>query len=237
MSIRDLIQESINKFQFVFDVFPNNGNYQPLPWLGLNKGKRGEGTIARWQAIEASLSDHTILSAMDIGSNLGYFCFSLSQKGIPVMGVDMDSRFLRIAQYASRKLKASRVGLCNLVINTETVRLLPQVDLILLLSVWHHWVREYGLETASQILAAVWQKTNKVLFFETGELEMPSEFGLSVMGDSPKEWLMNYLGTLCANSEIVHLGQFKAFAPLGNEERHVVLRNMFKVTRRGEMLP
>ncbi len=230
MGIRATFQEVVDEFQFIYDVFPN-GNYQPLPWLGLNTGQRGEGTKARWRAIEASLTHHSISSAMDIGCNLGYFCFSLAQKGIPVLGIDMDSRYLRIAQYASRKIRTPIVGLCNMVVNVETVPLLPKVDLVLLLSVWHHWVREYGLDAAGQILSAVWEKSNKVLFFETGEMEMPPEFGLSAMGASPREWLEGYLSTICVGSEIVHLGQFKAFAPFGNENRNVVYRNLFKVIR------
>lgn len=233
MSIRTVFQKVIDKFQFVYDVFPH-GNYQPMPWVGLNKGKRCTGTIARWQAIEASLTEHDIKSAMDIGCNLGYFCMALSQKGIPVLGIDRESRFIRIAQYASQKFDTPRVALCNMEINIETVGLLPNVDLVLLLSVWHHWVRECGLRVAGQFLSAVWEKSNKVLFFETGETEMTPDFGLSVLGNSPKEWLMNYLSTVCVGSDIVHLGLFKAFAPLGNERRNVVYRNLFKVVRLNE---
>jgi len=230
MGIRATFQKVIDEVQFQYDVFPRS-DYQPLPWVGINQAQRGEGTSARWKAIEASLIDQSIHSGMDIGCNLGYFCFALAQKGVPMLGVDMDSRYIRIAQYASGKLGLSTVGLCQMMINTETVSLLPSVDLILLLSVWHHWVRAYGLDQASQILSALWKKTERVLFFETGETEMSADFGLPAMGDSSREWVENYLRTTCVGADIVHLGQFKAFAPLGNENRNVVYRNLFKIAR------
>jgi hypothetical protein len=70
-------------------------------------------------------------------------------------------------------------------VNTETTCLLPHTDVVLLLSVWHHWVKVYGFESATQILSGLWERCNKVLFFETGENEMPADFGLPSMGDSP----------------------------------------------------
>jgi hypothetical protein len=233
VDIRDIFQQVIDALQFRFDIFPRL-YYEPLPWLGLDSAKRGEGTTARRQAIEPLLTDYCIKSAMDVGCSVGYFCFTLGLKGIPALGVDMDARALRVAQYTSRKLKTSNVGFCNMVVNAETVRLLPNVDLALVLSIWHHWVRLYGLAAAGEILSAIWNKCSKVLVFETGETEMPAEFALPDMGASPREWLTNYLGSQCVGSKIGHLGVFKAFAPFGDENRNVVYRNLFAIVRTSE---
>jgi SAM-dependent methyltransferase len=235
MSIRDKVQQTIDALQFRFDVFPTL-YYQPLPWLGLKKAKRGAGTEARWAAIESTLNDATsgsaIDSALDIGCNVGYFCFSLASKGIPTLGVDRDDRLVRIAQHAARQLRAHSVGFCKMDLTPDTIRLLPNVDLVLLLSVWHHWVRGYGLEAASEMLAAVWNKSQKVMFFETGEAEMPTEFGLAMLKSSPRHWLEDYLYAMCADAQVTWLGSFKAFAPQGDETQKVVYRNLFKITRR-----
>lgn len=230
MDLRAALQRVIDEVQFRYDILPKL-YYQPLPWLGLNHARRGEGTRARWEAIEHALAGQPIGSAMDIGCNVGYFCFALGLKGVPIIGIDMDSRLLRIAQYTSRKLGSPPIGWCNMVVNRETARLLPQVDLVLLLSVWHHWVQAYGLAVAGEILSMVWARSNRVLFFETGEAEMPDEFGLPDMGATPRDWLADYLRGVCAGAEIVHLGRFKAFAPCGDERRGVVYRNLFKVAR------
>ena len=230
--IRNTIQKVLDEIQFRFDVFPGAG-YQPLPWVGINKAKRGEGTKARLEAIETSLTGLDIRSGMDIGCNSGYFCFGLAQKGIPMLGIDMDAQNIRIAHYAYEKIGKQTIALCRMAINTETLCLLPTVDLVLVLSIWHHWIRSYGLDVASQILSTLWEKSGKVLYFETGEDEITADFGMPDMGESPRSWLENYLGTICVGSEIIHLGQFKGFAPAGNENRNVVYRNLFKITRKG----
>src|SRR5436189_41421 len=134
----------------------------------------------------------------------GSVCFSLAFKGIPALGVDMDSRDLRIAQYARSRLKLWNVGLSKMVVSLDTVRLLPAVDLVLLMSVWHHWVREFGLDDATALLREVWERCNSVLVFETGEDEMPPEFGLPSMEPTPREWLQSYLSRQCVDSAVVH---------------------------------
>jgi len=233
-NVRAIFQNIMNEIQFQFDVFPPGGewSYQPLPWINLNRVKRGQGTKSRFEAIEASLAGLSISSGMDIGCHVGYFCFAMAQKGIPMLGIDVDPRSIRIAQYVANKIGIQNIVFCPMAVSTATMCLLPKVDIVLLLSVWHHWVREHGFETAGQMLSAVWERSGKVLFFESGETEMTPEFGLSAMGNSPKEWLTNYLGNSCADSEIIHLGQFKAFAPSGNENRNVVYRNLFQVVRK-----
>lgn len=230
MNLRTIIQHGIDELQFRFDILPEL-LYQPLPWLGLKSAKRGAGTEARWTAIEAAIDNLAIDSALDAGCNVGYFCFSLAFKGIPTLGIDLDERFLRVARRAAHKLNVSGVAFCNMEINRDTVRLLPEVDLSLLLSVWHHWVRAYGLGIASEMLAAVWAKSRRVLFFETGEAEMPPDFGLPMLKLSPRDWLADYLQAMCAGSTVEWLGAFKAFAPQGNETRNVVYRNLFKIAR------
>ncbi|MDB5057778.1 MAG: class SAM-dependent methyltransferase [Chloroflexi bacterium] len=234
-TVRTTAQNVIDEVQFRFDVFPTL-YYQPLPWIGLTSAKRGEGTVARWTAIEASLADHSISSALDIGCAVGYFSISLALKGVPVLGVEMDSRVLRIAMHTSKRLAIDNIGFSLMAVNLETTRLLPNVDLVLLLSVWHHWVRQYGLDDAGRLLSMVWEKTSKVLVFETGEAEMPEEFGLPDMTPTPRDWLEHYLTSVCDASTAVHLGQFKAFGPGGDENCNIVERNLFMLVRSAEAI-
>lgn len=229
-TLRSSAQNLIDELQFKFDVYPKL-QYQPLPWIGLKKARRGHGTVARWKAIEASLDGHAIGSAADIGCSVGFFCIALALKGIPVLGIDMDTRSLRIAQYTARKLGTRNAGFSNMLVSPGTATLLPKADLIVLTSVWHHWVLHYGLEGAGQIMSAVWERCGKVLIFETGEQEMPADFDLPPMEPSPRVWLENYLTAACPGSTIVHLGRFRAFGPGGDEHQHVAERSLFKVVR------
>src|SRR3954452_11564961 len=153
-------------------------DYQPLPWLGLQQARRGQGTRSRWRVIEALVDEYAITSAADIGCQVGYFPIALARKGIPTVGIDTDARALRIARYASTRLGLTNTAWWHLGVTPETARLLPAVDLTLVLSIWHHWVHDYGLDGANQMLGVVWARTRAVLFFETGEREMPAAWGL-----------------------------------------------------------
>ena len=230
MGIRQFFQAGIDRVQFHFDIFPGLP-YQPLPWLGYSKANRGIGCYDRLDTIKKVLSSHPISSALDIGCNVGFFSFSLAEQGIPVVGVEMDRKFFRTACYAKKRIGLKNIGFLNLEIDNDTAVLLPKTDLILLLSVWHHWVKYHGLDSATKLLNTIWKKSNRMMFFETGENEMPQDFHLPEMLPNPKEWLTNYLAETCKESEVRHLGTFKAFAPGGNEVKSTIERNLFQITR------
>jgi len=231
MGIKAFVQSKIiDPLQFRYDIFPRLA-YQPLPWIGQDNARRSEGSLARWEAIQRTISGYAVRSALDIGCNVGYFSFSLANKGFPTLGVDSDDRFLRIARYAARRIGANNVGFSSMLVSSKTANLLPDVDLILLLSVWHHWVKAYGLDDATELLARVWGKCAQLMFFETGEDEMPVDYGLPAMEPTPAQWLEDYLAKACPGSTVTNLGQFKAFAPGGDNRRLTVQRNLFVVAR------
>lgn len=230
MGIRRFFQVVIDRIQFYYDVFPGLP-YQPLPWLGYHEARRGIGCNDRWAAMKTIISSNSISSALDLGCNVGYFSFSLEELGIATIGVEMDDRFFRIARYAAKINNTKKVGFLSMEINNDTAHLLPKVDLILLLSVWHHWVKYYGLDAATKLLATIWEHCEELMFFETGEKEMPPCYCLPAMTPTAQEWLTNYLIDTCKNSNVHHVGTFKAFAPGGNESQHIVERNLFRLSR------
>jgi hypothetical protein len=93
----------------------------------------------------------------------------------------------------------------------DTVELLPATDCTILLSVWHHLVHEQGLESATDLLGALWERTGKVMFFDTGGEEMPDSYGLPRMLPDARAWLTDYLTGTCAEGRIEHLGDHRAF--------------------------
>ncbi|KUI26091.1 hypothetical protein AU195_14015 [Mycobacterium sp. IS-1496] len=231
MGIKTFLQERvIDPLQFRYDSFPRLP-YQPLPVLEKANARRSDGTVQRWTVIEERIREADIGSAMDVGCQVGYFPFALAAKGIPTLGVDLEERALRIARYAARKTATDEVAFLNMTVSPKTVQLLPEVDLTLVMSIWHHWVRYYGLDGATAILKRIWQQCRVTMFFETGENEMPVEYGLPAMTPSPDAWLTGYLQETCVDSKVEHLGQFKAFAPGGDNTRNAVLRNLFQVSR------
>jgi hypothetical protein len=77
------------------------------------------------------------------------------------------------------------------------------------------------------MLKTIWDRTGKVLFFDTGENEMTSDYGLPEMRPDSRSWLAGYLVETCEGSRIEHLGLHAAFDPAGRP----VERNLFAVIR------
>ena len=220
----------IDPLQFQFDVFPGL-RYQPLPWIGIHEANRGSGTAQRWAAMRPLIAASHSRTALDIGCNVGFFCFAMAEMGLAAVGVEAAAKELRIAAFARRKMRANNIGLLSLEVTPESVALLPSCDTVLFLSVWHHWVRTFGFDAATVKLRDVWARTGRVMFFETGENEMPADYRLPAMTPTPREWLETYLQRTCGAARVECLGQMKAFAPGGSETLAVVERHLFAVVR------
>lgn len=205
-------------------------SYQPMPALGGHAGgaARAEGTFSRWEAMAPVLDEAAPESALDVGCNSGWFVLALAARGIPTVGVERDPASYRTALFAARSSpSAGRIGVLAMRLTEETAPLLPSADCVVFLSIWHHLVRESGLEAAGRVLGALWERTLRVLFFETGETEMPDAFGLPAMGPDPRAWLTGYLAEHCPGGHVRHLGRHQG-GQVGGE---AVYRNLFAVTR------
>jgi hypothetical protein len=205
--------------------------YHPLPFAGISDSKRAEGSITRMQKIQEFLQERKITDgfAMDCGCNVGYFSISLAQAGFNVFGIEEDARSLSIAYSAAQLANGLFSPLC-MRITPNTARYLPEADVTLCLSIWHHWVKAYGIEETTDLLKTLFQKTHKVMFFDTGEHEMPENYNLPFQNKNPKDWLETYFKEALSASEVVWLGQHKAFAP-GAKKDEFVMRSLFAVVK------
>lgn len=186
-------------------------DYQPLPWIGIHQaGIRGDATEKRWMDISRLIGPGEN-SLKDIGCCVGYFCHSaVEDRGMHAIGIDMDPRFLRIANYTKTRLKGGKnESFFNLEVNLNSVSLLPLTDVTILFSVWHHWVLHLGLNDATSLLKKVWATTNSTLFFESGEEEVADEFNLPFNGRA-SDWLEEYLKDVLENSAVLRVGQYEA---------------------------
>jgi SAM-dependent methyltransferase len=208
-------------------------DYQPLPWLGLDDAHiRGESTHQRWDLIRDSI-DRKAHSLKDIGCCVGFFCFKASEDlDMQSIGIDANESFLRMANFVrlnSSFNKPKKVDFHHLDLNPETSRLLPTTDVTVLLSVWHHWVFDFGLDEATKILQRVWETTKGQMFFETGEDEIIEEFSLPVEGDM-RTWVTKYLESNLSNSGVRIIGETRA----GNYEHYKIknqTRALFEIQR------
>lgn len=212
--------------------------YQPLPWLGIEDAGRGIGTVERMKTIAEYLKRTGVTegNVLDIGCNVGYFSLSLKEKDFYVYGVDNNIRSLDIAQYASRRMKGDGgvfVPL-HLKCDSKSVHYLPYCDVTLCMSVWHHWLKQYSYKDATSILRTLYAHTKRILFFESGELEMTPDYELPFRDKDPKQWLGEYLTDTCEGAQVEWLGVHKAFAPKTTETISMVQRNLFAVVKGGE---
>lgn len=167
-------------------------------------------------------------SALDIGCNVGWFVTKLALLGMPVVGVEGRPATYRSALYARDRAGVDDVGILAMTVTPTTVRVLPTADCVLLMSVWHHMIDSHGLASARELLAAIWQRTGKVLFFENGVVDVAGrpEIG-SLLGDA-QDWFTELLGTTCPGGVVRHLGEHEAL----DARRH-----LFAVVRSDEGPP
>lgn len=200
------LQFRIDTTKYFFDK--PSFDYQPLPWVGINKAViRGEATYSRWEEIEKYLKNYKSLK--DIGCCVGFFCHKAAETyGMNAIGIDSNERFIRIAQYTKKYVQNGKSEFFyNMLINENNAEILPQTDVTILFSIWHHWVLHYGLEKATKILKIVWSKTNHVLLFESGEEEIKEKFKLP-FNKKASDWLLDYLLSNLNNVKIQKVGKF-----------------------------
>lgn len=186
----------------------------PLPELGLTRGNpvtagKGSGSFKKWQIMN-SLIPHGVKTALDIGCNNGFFTLRLAQRGIFTIGVDPDMDLIRLAQLATIETKQGLAALSLLAVDQKNVSLLPEADVTLVLSVAHRWVRNYGRSAADAIVAALWKKTRKIMFFETPDpcqntKEAPFLFYMGRTESECENFVLKWLG-LFENAKVSFLG-------------------------------
>ena len=219
------IDAAIDWARFRLDMFPAP-DYQALPWLGLNRAKRNAGTESRWEVMLPLIEESGVGSAVDIGCNVGWFSIQLARRGIVTTGIESSAKYYRTALYARDKLRLENLGILAATLTPDSTALLPSADCFLFLSVWHHLVRQYGIEPASALARHVWERTGRVLFFESGEDEMPGSY-LPPLQPNAREWFERYLAHTCEGGQVRHLGEHRAFAPDGR----LCFRNLYAVVR------
>ena len=208
-------------------------DYQPLPWVGIGASRRAIGSQDRMLAINGLLDQYNpeINVGLDVGCNVGYFSLSLKERGYKVFGVDNNGKYLRIAEIAGRKISQGSFSGINVTIDENNVDYLPKSDVTICLSIWHHWVKHYGLRSATDILVTLHSNTKHILLFETGENEMPSSYGLPFSDGDPRIWIEDYFMDLFPMSTINWLGSYSAFPPEHSEQDKDVKRNLFAIIK------
>jgi hypothetical protein len=220
------VDNVLDYVRFRIDTFPQ-GIYQPVASLPTRAATRGTGSESRWEAMFPVLCEQDVGSAVDLGACEGYFSIKLGRACIPTIALEGYPGTYRTAIYAVRRSGLDNVGVLALALNPDNVVAVPASDAVLCLSLWHHLVRQHGLAGTTEMMETFWDRTKKVLFFDTGENEMTPDYGLPEMRPDSRSWLTGYLAETCEGSRIEHLGLHAAFDPSGA----LCERNLFAVIR------
>jgi len=157
----------------------------------------------RWELLRERITGAD-QSLLDIGCAEGHLTARFAELSLMSIGIERQSHTVSSARQSNRAV--SNLGFLQYEITPESVHSLPTVDVVLLLTVYHHWVREYGWEQAEAMLRSLRGKCNK-LFFEMPdqEIDRPPIPGYS--GEGAVDYYSAYLDEIYdGDAEIDFLG-------------------------------
>jgi SAM-dependent methyltransferase len=121
----------------------------------------GTSFATRWEIIRAQIpADAGTL--FDVGSNLGDFTAAAADVGLLAIGIEKQQALTRKARVRHANNRNCAFMCTDLTI--EMCRKMPCFDVVLLLSVHHHWHNEFGKAVADEMLHTFLTKSRIVIF-------------------------------------------------------------------------
>ncbi len=103
-------------------------------------------------------------SVLDIGCNLGDLTAWCARRGLWAVGIDSSVALIEDAR--QRHGQVTNCAFMHQRIGPGDISRLPEFDVVLLLSVHHHWLMEHGPDTAGGMLRDLAGRTRRTLIFE-----------------------------------------------------------------------
>jgi len=112
-----------------------------------------------------------IRSVVDLGCNIGFYPYKFSELGVRSVGVDNRKEFITIANILRRRYSCDAEYVYEDI--NDFLNQCGNFDMVIYLSTHQHVVKNRGEVYALYLLRRIFRKTNKILFFETGEQHNP----------------------------------------------------------------
>lgn len=117
----------------------------------------------RWELISSEI-DPDAQNSIDIGCNQGKITKKAAEYGLFSVGIEKKQIALVQARRSTDKLDSCHF--LRLELNPKNINQLPAFDVTFLLTVYYHWVSQYGQRAADLMLRSLARRTNQ-LFLET----------------------------------------------------------------------
>lgn len=175
-----------------------SARYQPDPFAEQPslRSPTLRGCYDRFAAFSHFLPPEGPLSVLDIGCNDGFFVFQMAKRRGVCIGVDKDRNAIMVATARAALHNMQNAMFSQVAINKGNVSGLPDVDVVICLSVFHHWVYRLGLDEAKALLGMITSHAKHFLVFETGqpeERETRWASDLAFMGSDSTAWVREFL--------------------------------------------
>lgn len=128
----------------------------------------------RWEYISGHI-DNAHGTLLDIGCAEGYFTAKAAESGLQSVGIDVDRHRIsdaRLSNGAVENLEFRRRK-----ITPDTIAELPEADIVLLLTVHHHWVSEFGWDDAKRMVQTVMANSSVLVYEPPGNRLIHPEKG------------------------------------------------------------
>ncbi|MBI3126027.1 MAG: class I SAM-dependent methyltransferase [Candidatus Tectomicrobia bacterium] len=177
--------------------FLTNGTYHPVEIGGKVRSWRGTSreTEKRWELIRKHLPADS-KTAVDLGSAEGYFVFQMAKQGIMAVGVDNFWPVLYACWCKCIVDEPRDAAFVKEDISHDLIRKMPEVDVVLCLSVMHHLMDANGLEWCAELLRLIHAKVKRALFFEVAQSDEYTQrpgWQIPEMGADPQNWAKEFL--------------------------------------------
>lgn len=104
-------------------------------------------------------------NALDLGCNLGDISALCARRGLWTVGMDRSAEYVNAARHRHRNTPGCTFTVFDLA--PRDLTRLPVFDVVLTLSVYHHWVMDYGYAAAVEMLRDATRLAGQVLIFES----------------------------------------------------------------------
>lgn len=119
----------------------------------------------RWEFIEPYIDNSTRL--LDIGCAEGYYTTKAAESGAFAIGVDI--RPERLENAREKYGFPEQVGFVKWEISPENIHKLPNMDVMLLLTVQHHWEEAFGLAVSEEMFQYVMDRCELLIYEPPGD--------------------------------------------------------------------